>query len=204
MFQPCDTRRAATGEPTRAPAPLPTTVHHGAVPADPVPADPAPAPRPVSAVSHRLRLITTIAAAGLVAVMTVVAVLLKESTTGVVSFHTSDQVAMVGLGVAMGAGVWLLGRSRVDADAEGLRIRNILVNRAVPWSAVRAVRFDEHSPWATLLLTNDDEMAVLAVQANDRERALVAVRGLRALLADHQARAAAAAPPREELLYPPD
>jgi len=159
----------------------------------------APAPVPVSAVPRRLRLITALAAAGLVVVMTVVAVLLKSSTTGVVSFHTSDQVAMVGLGLAMGAGVLLVGRSRVDADRDGLRVRNVVINHAVPWSAVRAVRFDEHSPWATLLLTNDDELAVSAVQAADGERALLAVRGLRALLADHQARHPVV---REDLLYP--
>jgi hypothetical protein len=146
-----------------------------------------------------LRLITAVAAAALVAVMTVVAVLLKSSTTGVVAFHTSDQVAMVGLGLAMGAGVLMVGRSRMDADAEGIRVRNVVMNHEVPWSAVRAVRFDEHSPWATLLLTNDDELAVSAVQAADGARALVAVRGMRALLADHQARHAV---PREDLLYP--
>jgi hypothetical protein len=158
-----------------------------------------PSPRPVSAVPRRLRLITAVAAAALVAVMTVVAVLLKSSTTGVVAFHTSDQVAMVGLGLAMGAGVLMVGRSRMDADAEGIRVRNVVMNHEVPWSAVRAVRFDEHSPWATLLLTNDDELAVSAVQAADGARALVAVRGMRALLADHQARHAV---PREDLLYP--
>jgi hypothetical protein len=167
-------------------------VQDGGVPAD-------TAPRPVSAVPRRLRLITALAAAGLVAVMSVVAVLLKSSTTGVVSFHTSDQVAMVGLGLAMGAGVLLIGFSRADADAEGIRVRNVVINHEVPWSAVRAVRFDEHSPWASLLLTNDDELAVSAVQAADGERALVAVRGMRALLADHQARHAV---PEEDLLYP--
>lgn len=159
----------------------------------------APTPSPVSAVPRRLRVITALMAAGLVLVMSVVAVLLKESTTGVVSFRTSDQVAMVGLGVAMGAGVMLLGRSRVDADADGVRIRNVVINHEVPWSAVRAVRFDQHSPWASLLLGNDDEVAIGAVQAADGERALIAVRGLRALLADHQARNPA---PQEELLYP--
>ena len=162
-----------------------------------MPAD-APPP-PVTAVPRRLRLITALAAAGLVAVMCVVAVLLKESTTGVVPFRTSDQVAMVGLGLAMGAGVLLVGRSRVDADADGIRVRNVLMRHELPWSAVRAVRFDQHSPWATLLLTNDDELAVSAVQAADGERALAAVRGLRALLADHQARHAV---PQEDLLYP--
>jgi hypothetical protein len=162
-----------------------------------VPAD-APPP-PVSAVPRRLRLITALAAAALVIAMTVVAVLLKSSTTGVVAFHTSDQVAMVVLGLAMGGGVLLVGRSRVDADADVVRVRNVVINHEVPWSAVRAVRFDQHSPWATLLLTNDDELAVSAVQAADGARALVAVRGLRALLADHQARHAT---PREDLLYP--
>jgi hypothetical protein len=156
-------------------------------------------PPPVSAVPRRLRLITALAATGLVAVMTVVAVLLKSSTTGVVAFQTSDQVAMVGLGLAMGAGVLLVGRSRVDADADTVRVRNVVINHEVPWSAVRAVRFNEHSPWATLLLTNDDELAVSAVQAADGQRALVAVRGLRALLADHQARHPVV---REDLLYP--
>jgi len=160
---------------------------------------PETTPRPVSAVPRRLRLMTAVMAGVLVVAMTVVAVLLKSSTTGVVSFHTSDQVAMVGLGLALGAGVLLVGRSRVDADAGGLRVRNVVISHEVPWSAVRAVRFDEHSPWATLLLSNDDELAVSAVQAADGERALVAVRGLRALLADHQARHPVV---REDLLYP--
>jgi hypothetical protein len=142
---------------------------------------------------------TALMAGALVVVMTVVAVLLKSSTTGVVAFHTSDQVAMVGLGLALGAGVLMVGRSRVDADAEVIRVRNVVISHELPWSAVRAVRFNEHSPWATLLLTNDDELAVSAVQAADGARALAAVRGLRALLADHQARNAV---PQEDLLYP--
>ncbi len=141
-----------------------------------------PAPRPVSAVPRRLRLICALAAAAVVAVMTVVAVLLKSSTTGVVAFHTADQVAMVVLGLALGGGVLTLARPRVDADAAGVRVRNVLATHEVPWSVVRAVRFDRHSPWASLLLTNGDELAVLAVQAADQGRAVDAVEGLRALL----------------------
>jgi hypothetical protein len=142
-----------------------------------------PAPRPVSAVPRRLRLICVLAAIAIVTVMTVVAVLLKSSTTGVVAFQTADQVAMMSLGLAMGAAVLWVARPRVDADARGIRVRNILGDHELPWSIVRAVRFDRHSPWATLLLTNGDELAVLAVQAADKERAAVAVEGLRALLA---------------------
>ena len=137
----------------------------------------------MSAVPRRLRLICALAATALVAVMTVVAVLLKSSTTGVVAFQTADQVAMVVLGLAMGAGVLLVARPRVDADAAGIRVRNVVGTHELPWSMVRAVRFDRHSPWASLLLSNGDELSVLAVQAADRGRAVDAVEGLRALLA---------------------
>lgn len=141
-----------------------------------------PAPRPVSAVPRRLRLICALAATALVAVMTVVAALLKSSTTGVVAFQTADQVAMVVLGLAMGGGVLCLARPRVDADAAGIRVRNVVGTHELPWSMVRAVRFDRHSPWASLLLSNGDELSVLAVQAADKGRAADAVEGLRALL----------------------
>ena len=145
-------------------------------------------PRPVTAVPRRLRVICVLAAVVLVTVMSVVALLLKESSTGVVAFGTADQVAMVVLGLSMAAGVLWLARPRVEADAAGIRVRNVLGDHRLPWSVVRAVRFDRHSPWATLLLSNGDELAVLAVQAADKERAAVAVEGLRAL---HAASAAA-------------
>jgi PH (Pleckstrin Homology) domain-containing protein len=140
-----------------------------------------PAPRPVSAVPRRLRVICACAAVAIVAVMTVVAVLLKSSTTGVVAFQTADQVAMVGLGLALAAGVLFVSRPRVDADAAGIEVRNIVGTYRLPWTLVHSVRFDRHSPWATLLLRNGEELAVLAVQAADKERALDAVEGLRAL-----------------------
>ena len=154
-------------------------------------------PPAVSAVPRRLRIICAAAAAVVVGVMVVVGVLLKSTATGVVTFRTSDQVAMVGLGVLLGAGILLLGRSRVDADVDGVRVRNILGRHEVPWSAIRAVRFDRNSAWASLLLTNDDELALLAVQAGDRMRAVAAVEGLRALLAHAKAQE----PAKPPLLY---
>ena len=158
-------------------------------------------PPAVSAVPRRLRTVCAVAAAVVVAVMVVVGLLLKSSSTGVVSFRTSDQVAMIGLGLLMGAGILLLGRSRVDADTDGIRVRNILVRHELPWTAVHAVRFDRNSAWASLLLTNDDELAVLAVQAGDRMRAVEAVEGLRALLAHAKALEKANEPAKPPLLY---
>jgi Bacterial PH domain len=151
----------------------------------------------VTAVPRRMRLVCAVVAAVVLVVTVVVGALLKSSSTGVVSFHTSDQVAMIVLGVLLAAGILLLGRPRVDADDSGVRVRNILGSHDLPWAAVRSVRFDRSSPWATLLLVTGEEVAVLAVQAADRERAVAAVEGLRALLAANRP----PEPPRPPLLY---
>ncbi|WP_409332356.1 PH domain-containing protein [Trujillonella humicola] len=155
------------------------------------------APAAVSAVPRRLRMVCALGAAVLVAAMTTVGLLLPSSSTGVVEFGWADQVAMIGIGVCLGAGTLTLGRSRVDADASGVRVRNLFVRHELPWAAVRAVRFDRHSSWASLLLVNGDEISMLAVQAADKEYAVRAVEGLRALLD----RAKAAEPAPLPLLY---
>jgi PH (Pleckstrin Homology) domain-containing protein len=158
---------------------------------------PPPGPATVSAVPRRWRQLCAALALVVVAVLTYVGVSLQDNVTGVATYTTADQVAVVGLGLVLGGGLLALGRPRVDADATGIRVRNLLGQRELPWAAVRAVRFDKRFKWATLLLTNDDEFAVLAVQAADGERAAAAVEGLRALLA--ASRAQRPAPP--PLLY---
>jgi uncharacterized membrane protein len=164
---------------------------------DDVPDIAPPAPAPVRAVPRRMRLVCAVTAAIVVVVMVVTGLLLKRSSTGVVSFQTSDQVAMIVLGLIIGGGILALGRPRVDADDAGVRVRNILGSHELPWAAVRAVRFERSSAWAALALVNGDELALLAVQAADKERAVAAVEGLRALLDAHRL----AEPPRAPLLY---
>ncbi|HLM04400.1 MAG TPA: PH domain-containing protein [Blastococcus sp.] len=156
-----------------------------------------PDPAPVTAVPRRMRQVCAGAAAVVVVVMGFVALTLPSSSTGVVAFGAADQLAIAGLGLAIGAGLLALGRSRVDADTQGIRWRNVAGQHELPWSAVRAVAFDRKSAWATLRLENDDEVALFAVQAVDKEHALRAVEGLRALRA--AARANDPVPP--PLLY---
>ena len=144
-----------------------------------------------------MRLALALAGAVVVAVMVVVAAGLKETTNTVVTYRTSDQFAIVGLGLVIAAGLVFLGRSRVDADATGVRVRNVVVHHELPWQAVRAVRFERKSAWASLLLENGDEVSLLAVQAVDKEHAVRAVEGLRALRT--AARASDPVPP--PLLY---
>jgi hypothetical protein len=144
-----------------------------------------------------MRLALALAGVVVVAVMVVVAAGLKETTNTVVTYRTSDQFAIVGLGLVIAAGLVFLGRSRVDADAAGVRVRNVVVHHELPWQAVRAVRFERTSAWASLVLENGDEVSLLAVQAVDKEHAVRAVEGLRALRA--AARASDPVPP--PLLY---
>ena len=145
-----------------------------------------------------MRLLCALVGAVVLVGLLVVALTLPSSSTGVVEFETADQVAIAGLALILGGGIALLGRSRVDADADGIRVRNVVLTRELSWRAVRAVRFERRSAWASLLLENGDETAVLAVQAVDREHAVRAVEGLRALHA--AARANDPVPP--PLLYP--
>ena len=144
-----------------------------------------------------MRLALALAGVVVVAVMVVVAAGLKETTNTVVAYGTADQFALFGIGLVLAVGILFLGRSRVDADAAGVRVRNVVVHHQLPWQAVRAVRFERKSAWASLVLENGDEVSLLAVQAVDKEHAVRAVEGLRALRT--AARASDPVPP--PLLY---
>jgi hypothetical protein len=60
-------------------------------------------------------------------------------------------------------------------------VQNIIGGYRLPWDVVRKVRFDRGQPWLYLELENDDTVAVLAVQAVDKQHAVEAVRKLRSL-----------------------
>jgi hypothetical protein len=137
-------------------------------------------PAVVRARPLRLRRISAVAAGAVVVTFTAGAVLLRAGSTGA-TFGRGDQVAMVGIGLLLAAGVLLVGRPTLEADARGLRVRNILGSHELTWDVVRAVSFRDGSPWASLDLLDDEAVALMAVQAADGERAVEAVHGLRRL-----------------------
>jgi hypothetical protein len=148
-------------------------------------------------VARRLRQLLALLAGVVLAVTAFVVLTLPSTTNTVVDYGVVDQVALAGLGILLAMGVLLLGRSRVDADASGVRVRNLLVHHQLPWLSVRAVRFERKSPWGSLALENGDEVSLLGLQAVDGEYAVRAVEGLRAL----HAAARANDPVRPPLLY---
>ncbi len=123
-----------------------------------------------------------------VAVFTAVSTTLRGATdSGKGVFQAGDQAAMIGLGMLGALGILMFTRPRVSADADGIRIRNVIGSYDLPWEVVRSIEFHRGSPWASAELQDDDVVAIMAVQAADKAYAVAAVRGLRALLAAHQA-----------------
>jgi hypothetical protein len=158
------------------------------------------APAAVSVVPRRLRLLLVLVACVVLAVAAVVVVTLPSTTNTVVRYGVADQIALGGVGVLLAVGVLFLGRSRVDADASGVRVRNLLVRHEFPWQSVRAVRFDRKSAWGSLALENGDEISLLGLQVSDGEYAVRATEGLRALHAAARAQDPVP-PPAPPLLY---
>jgi len=131
---------------------------------------------------RKIRIIAWVLAGLIVVAMIVVGWLLKQSNTGGVTFRTADQLAMIGLGVIIAGGVLVMTRPYVRADAVGLVVRNFGGVTHIPWQVVRAVRFTDAAPWATLDLQDDDALTLLAIQAVDGESAAAATEALRRLL----------------------
>lgn len=133
---------------------------------------------------RRARVVAVASAVLLVGVFTLVALLLRHSSTGVY-FRTSDQVAMVVVGLLLGGAALLFARPRVRADASGVHVRNLLETRTFPWELVQRVSFPDGAPWARLELPDDEYIAVMAIQAADGARAVEAIQALRAIHAQH-------------------
>lgn len=131
---------------------------------------------------RRIRRVCWVLAPLVVVVFTVLGLALSGSTgEGGGAFGTSDRFAMAGLGVLMALAILLFTRPKVSADRTSVQIQNVIGGYDLPWQVVRAVRFERGNPWLTLELHDDDVVAVMAVQAADKEHAVAAARALRAL-----------------------
>jgi Bacterial PH domain len=155
------------------------------------------APDSIDVRPRRARWVALTLAALLISVFTVVAVLLRRTDTGVY-FRTSDQVAMMLLGVLLASGSLLFARPRLRADADGVYVRNVIGTHRLPWALVQRVSFPEGASWARLELPDDEYLAVMAIQAADHRHAVAAIRRLRELHRRHAPSVAGAAPPPEE------
>lgn len=122
-------------------------------------------------------------ALGALILFIVIAIVMRSDNAGA-TFHLSDQIFTVVLGLIIAGGLRLPARPRLRADAEAIRFRGYLGDwRSVPWSAVRAVEFPSKVRFARIALGGDESLALYAVQRADRETAVATMRGLRELFA---------------------
>ena len=91
------------------------------------------------------------------------------------------------LGLLLAGGALLFTRPRLRADADGVFVRNVIGTHRLPWTLVRRVSFPEGAPWARLELPDDEYLAVMAIQAADKQHAVSAIRRLRELHARYAA-----------------
>ena len=98
-----------------------------------------------------------------------------------------DQLALVAFGAGIAAFLLRYAGIRAVPDAEGLTVRNLVVTRRVTWDEVVEVRFPEGAPWVSLELDDGDDLAVMAVQRSDGDRARAEARRLATLVARHRA-----------------
>ena len=115
----------------------------------------------------------------------VVGLLLKIRYTGAI-LQTSDQVAMAVLGLILAAAILLLAAPRLRIGPAGLGVRNVLLERVIPWTDVEGVSFPQGARWARIELDDYEYTAVLAIQAIDGERAVAAMDTLRAALVKYR------------------
>jgi 4-amino-4-deoxy-L-arabinose transferase-like glycosyltransferase len=129
---------------------------------------------------HRIRWVLVPIAAAIVAAFAVAGARLPDGDLGA-HVGPSDEVAVILIGVLLAAGLLMLLRPRVRADAGGIEVRNVVGTRRFEWSATRGVSFREGVPWARLELPADEYVPMTAIQAADGVRAVYAMRELRRL-----------------------
>lgn len=129
---------------------------------------------------HRIRRYVIPAAAVLLIAFTATGILIKRTPTGA-TFHVSDQIAVIGVGVLLAGATLLTLRPRVTANERGIEVRNVVNSKTLPWKEVRAVSFPDGAPWARVELLADEYYPAMAIQAHDGQRAVDAMRDLRAL-----------------------
>jgi len=127
--------------------------------------------------------VAVVGALSLLATIVVIAVALPPQARA--SF-TVVQHATLGL-VLLGALSVLFGiaRTRVRADTAGLHVVNGYRRHDLDWAEAVRVSLGRGAPWAVVDTSAGETLQLMAIQRSDGDRAVAAVRELRAVIAAH-------------------
>ena len=129
----------------------------------------------------RLARVVTLAVAGVVVLLTVVLLLALPKLPAL------DKSGFAGLAVLR---VWFCWRQATVAavpNAQGLTVRNLVLERRLSWADIVSVRFGQGRPWVQLDLADGDTLAVMGIQRADGRFASQEARRLATLVAHHTA-----------------
>jgi hypothetical protein len=102
-------------------------------------------------------------------------------------FSVSQRVTLIGFFVAMLALLNAIFRTSAKADVDGLTVTNGYKARRFEWAEIVRISLSPNRPWALIDLATGDTVSVMAIQVSDGERAKVATRQLRAVMAQQSA-----------------
>lgn len=97
-------------------------------------------------------------------------------------FTIAEKLTMAAILLAILACLVALSRSRVRADGSTITVVNGFRTRVLDPAQVVAVSMPPGAPWATLDLADGTAVSAMGIQGSDGDRALRAVRELRAVL----------------------
>lgn len=97
-----------------------------------------------------------------------------------------NRVALVGVGVVMAAFLWRYAVIRAVPTPHGLTVVNLFRTYELEWAQILNVGFSGGTAWAILELTDTEELAVMAIQRADGDRAGREASRLAALIQHHQ------------------
>jgi hypothetical protein len=130
---------------------------------------------------HRMPMYAVAAAVVVLIIHIVFGVLLTISDTGPRNIGTSDQAAIVIIGVVICGAILLFTRPRLRVGPAGVAVRNLATERVFDWDTVVGLTYPDRGFGAQLELPADEHVPVLAVQAGDGDRAVEAMNRYREL-----------------------
>ena len=127
-----------------------------------------------------------IAAIAVLGASIVAAAAMGELTEAGGVFHGADQYTMVGLGIIGGLAALSMTRPAVWVGEAGIKIRNVASSYTLEWELVESVDFPRDASWGMVKLPDGDVISILAIQSVDGQRAVDAMRKLRAAVAKYK------------------
>lgn len=119
-------------------------------------------------------------AAGLVAVMAFIAVILPDD--GARAWNLTSRIALFLVSIPMAAFLHRHADVRIIATDAGLEVVNLFKRHRLEWGEVLSVRLQRGDPWAYLDLSNGETIAAMGIQNSDGDAAPAAARELATLV----------------------